>query len=240
MRVRASLLALAVAAASGCGGGQKQAAAPVRRAPAPAPRPAESASAEEFSVTGTMGTLDQDAVDQPFQLQGGEINRCYHDGAARLWYLGGKLELKVKVKHDGAVKEVATVTPLGNLSVERCVAEIVRGMHFAHPRGGSEAEFNYSWDFQARAAVRDWGTDDASSHFEKHRKDLKECVHRGPAPSGLRVTFFVAPGGKVTSVGVGADSPVDDGYASCVAERVQTWKFDDPLGKIARATFRFQ
>jgi hypothetical protein len=200
----------------------------------------ESTSAEEFQVTGTVGTIDQDAIDQPFQMLGGEINRCYHDGAARLWYLGGKLELKVKVQGDGGVKEVATVTPIGNLAVERCVAEIVRGMHFAHPKGGPEAEFNYSWDFQARAAVKDWGTDDASAHFEKHRKDLKDCMRRGSPPPGLRVTFFVAPGGKVTSVGVGADAPVADDYATCVAERVSTWKFDDPLGKIARATYRFQ
>jgi hypothetical protein len=113
-------------------------------------------------------------------------------------------------------------------------------MHFARPKGGAEAEFNYSWDFRARAAVRDWGTDDPNSHFGKHLKDLAQCDKKGPVPPGLRVTFFVAPGGKVTSVGVGADAPVDANYASCVALRVQSWKFDDPLGKIARATYQFQ
>jgi hypothetical protein len=50
----------------------------------------------------------------------------------------------------------------------------------------------------------------------------------------VTVTAYVGPGGKVASAGLAADGPLDDGFASCMAERVARVRFEDPLGKIAK------
>jgi hypothetical protein len=231
-----ALLAVALTLA-GCGGSPKKEAA----APAPAPREprVEREADQEIQLQGELGTLDQEQVEGPFRNVSAEVSACYHSAVGKLWYLGGKLELKVRVNKDGSVKQVTTLTPLGSFAVESCIVTIARGLFFPHPKGNAEAEFNYSWDFRAKASLKEWSNDDVGEKFDKHRPELVTCEKKGPVPPGLRVTFYVTPGGKVTSVGLGADAPLDEGYARCVAERVAAWKFDDPLGKIARATYQF-
>jgi TonB family protein len=233
MRASALLLLLA-----GCGATPKQeVAAPVAAAPEPE-RKRDPDS--EIQLQGELGQLEQEQIEGAFRPVNGQINACYQGGVEKLWYLGGTLELKVRVLKEGGVENVSTVTPLGNYDVERCVLGIVQRVSFPKPKGGAPAEFNYTWNFRAKAAIQEWGNDDVGDHFSKRRKELAVCEKKGPVPPGLRVTFFVTPGGKVTSVGLGADAPLDEAYAQCVAGRVVTWKFNDPLGKIARATYQFQ
>ncbi len=237
---RGSLLALALVA--GCGGAKVEkpvAEAPIERPARPSQDEIDRKNDEELQVQGELGILEQEQIDGAFRPRTEQINHCYHEVVAKLWYLGGKLELKVRVKRDGGVKEVSLVNPLGSLHVEKCIAGIVRDLSFPKPRGNGEAEFNYSWDFRAKASMKDWTNDDVGRHFDKHKKEIDACEKDGPVPPGLRVTFFVTPGGKVSSVGVGADAPVPEAYAACVSACVQRWKFDDPLGKIARATYQF-
>ncbi len=193
---------------------------------------------DDFDVQSELGTLDQSAIDGPLGAASGAVQGCYRSAVAKQWYLGGRLEVKVRVRGDGAVKQVATTTPLGNRDVEQCVAGVVGGLKFATPRGGREAEFDYGWDFRGgKAPLTAWGNGDVGRQFAKHRGELAACGRPGGLPRGLKVTFFVLPGGKVASVGVGADVPVADGVARCIAGRVAAWRFDDPLGAIARATW---
>ena len=67
---------------------------------------------------------------------------------------------------------------------------------------------------------------------------MRECKQRSTErlPPSVTMTLWVAPGGKITSAGLAADAPLDDGFASCVVGRARLWRLDDPLGKIAKAT----
>jgi len=237
--MRRALLIILNVSLAGCGGAPPR---PVEATPvsvAPRPPVEEERRDDEVQIQGELGTLEQEQIDAGFRPELEAINACYHEAVAKLWYLSGALELRVRVTRDGGVKEATTVRPLGSFAVEKCILDRVRGLRFAHPKGNAEAEFNYTWNFRAKAAVKTWGNDDVGRAFDKHRAEIDACEKKGPVPPGLRVTFFVAPGGKVTSVGVGADGPLADDYASCVIGRVQAWRFDDPLGKIARATYQF-
>jgi hypothetical protein len=72
----------------------------------------------------------------------------------------------------------------------------------------------------------------------RHRKDVSACKAKAPngMPSQVAMTLYVAPGGKVPSAGLSADAPLDDAFASCLVDKSRSWRLDDPLGKIAKAT----
>jgi hypothetical protein len=191
----------------------------------------------EIRIEGTLGTLSEEAIESALKGRRAAVDRCYRDGVGKLWYLGGAFEVRVRVRGDGSVKEAGAVTPLGNYEVERCIVGAVSAATFPQPKGGAEAEFNYSWHFLGRASLLPWGQRDVERHVAARKGELQACGKR--RASGLRVAFFVGPGGKVTSVGVGADGPIDDRFARCVADRVAAWRFDDPLGRMARAVYQF-
>jgi hypothetical protein len=115
----------------------------------------------------------------------------------------------------------------------------VRSMRFPSPHGGPEAEFTYSLAFRGKATLKPWTNDDVGSIFARHRDGLDACARKGNVPPALRVTFFVSPGGKAAPVGVGADGAVDEAYGRCLIDEVARWKFADPRGTIARATYEF-
>jgi hypothetical protein len=75
----------------------RQTAAPQQKAPDPD---------EEIKVSGTLGTLNDDEINGPFQRRWDDITRCYQEAQAKLPYLGGKLELKVRVGSAGEPKRV--------------------------------------------------------------------------------------------------------------------------------------
>src|SRR5438309_778628 len=75
--------------------------APPKEAPPPptvqeAPRPRQEAS-DEMKVSGTLGTLNDDEIAGPFQRRWNDITRCYDDVAQKQQYLGGKIEVKLRV-----------------------------------------------------------------------------------------------------------------------------------------------
>ena len=207
---------------------------------APRARAAGGADDDGMKVVGGLGTVEPESVDAAMEEHGAEVNQCYADGLARFRYLTGKLSVRARVARDGAVKSVTPLVPLGSHEVERCVIEVVKKLRFAPPRGGKEAEFEYAWEFRGRAPVTEWSARDVASAFAQHRGELRGCEHKGAVPPGLRVTVYVGAAGKVGSAGVGADGLLDEAYASCVLAKVSGWRFTDPMGRVARATYQFR
>ena len=187
-----------------------------------------------------LGQVDATAVDAVLAPRTPDVQKCFSEGLGRFRYLAGTLELRVRVTREGAVKTVAASQPIGDLAVERCAAAVVRAQKFPAPSGGLEAEFDYRWQLAAQAPLQNWSTADVGAVVGKHRNELRPCERLGNVPPSVRVTFYVMPGGKVSSVGVGAaSSKLDEKYAQCVADKITTWRFADPLGKVARATYQF-
>ena len=195
-----------------------------------------AAAEEALQVESEVGGLDGVAVEAVLGARRGAVEACYAAGTVRLWYLGGRLEVKAQVAPSGRLERAWPVEALGNQEVERCVIEVLRGATWPTPQGGRRGEFTGTWSFRGRGELRTWSEDEVGARCRQGRKELTSCGKRLPA--GLRLTFFVGPGGKATSVGVAADAPLDDQIARCVAARVATWTFNDPLGQMARATCR--
>ncbi|MDB4964661.1 MAG: hypothetical protein JWN44_350 [Myxococcales bacterium] len=209
--------------------------APVVKHEAPPPRE----EPDDMKVAGTLGSLNDDEIAGPFQRRWEDVTRCYADASVRMQYLGGKIEVKVRVARTGDPKSAFVVSStFGNYDAERCILGITRGLHFAKPHGGAEAEFTYPIEFRAKRPVQAWDEARVSPSVVRHRKDVHECKGRSPngLPPSLSMTVYVAPGGKVASAGLAADAPLDDAFAECLVQKTKLWRLDDPLGKIAKAT----
>ena len=191
-------------------------------------------------VAGTLGTLTDEEMNEPFKRRWSDVSRCYTAQKTKLGYLGGKVELRVRIGATGAPTVVHVVTPLGSLETERCLVSLARELSFGKPRGGPEAEFTYPVDFPIDGTLRTWEPERGAKTLTKAKRDLAACAARGAStPGPLTMTLYVGPGGKVTSAGIGADQPVDDKVASCLCDRAtKTWRLDDPLGSIAKVTIQ--
>lgn len=75
---------------------------------------------------------------------------------------------------------------------------------------------------------------------KKHGQHAQPAMPTGPlraVPAHLRMTMYVAPGGKVITAGLSADGPVDPGIAACFVTSAGGWKLDDPGGRVAKLSF---
>ncbi|HEX6836885.1 MAG TPA: AgmX/PglI C-terminal domain-containing protein, partial [Polyangia bacterium] len=181
-----------------------------RPAPAPAPvaqeaPPPRHEEPDEMKVAGTLGTLNDDEIAGPFQRRWDDITRCIDEVAQKQQFLGGKIEVKLRVTQAGEPKSAfIAASTFGNYDAERCVLGIARELHFAHPHGGGEAEFSYPIEFHARRPVQPWEEARVEHEVARHRKDVHECKLKAPGklPPALSMTVYVAPGGKIASAGL--------------------------------------
>jgi hypothetical protein len=219
--------------------------APEARPAAPPPEPpiertaARPAADEDMQVEGALGSLADDEIAEPFKAAWPKVTQCFTQGRARLRYLGGKAEVKVRVGEEGQVASAWLVgSSVGNVATERCLLGVVRGLVFARPHGGKEAEFVYPIELRGTQRVDTWDEARLSPTVAKNKKDVAECKLRAPGglPPQMTTTVYVAPGGRITSVGFAADGPLADELLVCLAERMQKWRADDPLGRIVKAT----
>jgi len=213
-----------------------------KAAPAPEPvaqtaPPPPQEKPDEMKVAGTLGELSEDEIAGPFQRRWDDITRCYEQASGQKQFLGGKIEVKLRIGSSGDSKSAfVAASTFGNYEAERCVLAIARELHFAKPHGGAEAEFSYPIEFRARRPVQEWEQARVSPAVARHRGDVRQCKGSASLPSQLSMTVYVMPGGKIASAGLAADAPLDDAFANCLVQKTKAWRLDDPLGKIAKAT----
>ncbi len=236
-RLRAAGWALVLVA---CGHAPVKKEEPPARVEAPPPAPPPVADNDDaIKVSGTLGTLNDEEIAGPFERRWDDVTRCFADAKnkTKLWYLAGKVELKVRVAHAGEIKSVyVSSSTVGSYEVERCILAIAKELTFSKPHGGSEAEFTYPIEFRGKAAIMPWDQARVAPVMAKHKKDVSLCRKALHLPPSVMMTLYVAPGGKVTSAGFHADAPLDETFAQCLADKTKLWKLDDPLGRIAKCT----
>jgi hypothetical protein len=252
---------------------------PVAAAPEPIERPVVEPKPDDdgMSVSGTLGTVDDAEIAQAYKARWSDVTRCLREAAPRLGYLGGKVEIKVRLGKGGVVKTAHVQdSTLGHYAAERCLVELTSSMQFPTPRGGVEAEFAYPVEFKSARPwlLVEWPTERlAPEQRERNLTALKWCrtaeqkppptpprKHRKsrgkgkqiepsiPAPSGplrpipahLRLTVYVAPGGKVVSGGLSGDGPVEPAVGSCMVSTASAWKLDDPGGRPAKVALEVE
>ena len=197
---------------------------------------------DPMQVEGIAGELDSAGCQKLLSEHNGEIKKCYEEVSERLFYLGGRMELKLRIGASGQPSSVAMITSsVGSYEVEHCVAGVLHKLRFPQPKGG-DGELTYPVEFAARTSVGAWSPDKVQTELQ--RAKLTSCTGRKPRPGErlatvqtMRATLYVGPGGKVTSVGFSAEEPIDDKVASCLQNKVRALQLDDPLGKMVKVSY---
>ena len=205
-------------------------------------RPAAAAKTGEMQVEWMVGELDSAGCDKVLAAHHDEIKKCYQEATERLFYLGGRMVLKLRIGASGLPHSVAmTSSTVGSYEVEHCVAAVLHKLHFPPPKGG-DGELTYPVEFAARTPVGTWPAEKVAAELK--RAKLAGCAGHKPRPGehiapvqAMRLTLYVGPGGKVTSVGFSAEEPIDDKVAHCVAGKARALQLDDPLGKMVKVSY---
>ena len=184
------------------------------------------ASAQDIKVEGTLGTLDDAAVQAVVEKHAAALETCFTDVAKTLRYVGGPVRLRLRVGLDGKVKRASAISELGSWEVEKCLLERARSFQFARPRGG-EAEVVLPFEFSAQ-------TTSTSGTIGKVGVVEKTIAHCGRRPEGTGVIFYVGPGGKIMSAGFSSDVPLSESWADCAAASARKARLEDPRGKVVK------
>ena len=200
------------------------AAAPSPTRPVP-PRPVD----DGMRVAGVMGTLDEMQIQAPFRAHWRDVTTCIDGVRKSKPYVGGQLELKVRVSRDGRARQVLLMNTIGSRDVERCLLWIVRTFAWDRPAGGADAEFTYPIEIQRRHGVVEWAEAAIKpAKLSKLKHKISPCRGRGAV-----LAMYVGPGGRVVSAGV---ANADDDTAACLVDKALEAAMPDPMGAVALLT----
>lgn len=196
----------------------------------------EEALPEGASITGLMGTISARAVNETLEPRIPRFARCFSDRMDEVEFLSGDITLSFRIHVDGTVAWVyPSASTIGDRATESCILDVARTTHFPAPHGG-EAEFTWGgFGVDAPSDVRQplsWGADAVAGTVEANRASVASCGR-----SGFRLTAYVAPGGRVLTVG--GTAPDADALAAldCVVTAVRGWTMPDPGSYAAKVTF---
>lgn len=236
-RFGAIALAMAVGQLSLWGAGVDGAAWGKKKPKVEAPPPVVN----DMQVEGLVGELEDAAVQRTLQGSHAAMRRCYDEQAGRLHYVGGHIELKVRVLPSGKPKWVAIVdSNVGNTEIEQCVVGVLEKTAFPTPKGG-EGELTCPIDFAARTPTGKWAGERIAGVLAKKKAALHACQGKAKAGTAtldaLRMTLYIGPGGAPTSVGFAAEAPQDAKVTKCLADKLLSLQFDDPLGQMVKVDY---
>lgn len=222
-------------AALGCGGGASESTSTTTTA-ASTTRPEEPAPDDGSSMTGLMGTISQDAVQNALDPRMDSFMHCFETRLRTVHFLGGEIRLAFRVHTDGAVMWVYPAeSSLGDREVENCILGVAGHAHFPRPHGG-EAEFSWGFaldppsDVRAPVSLASGGVDEL---IESQELGVRAQCGQGP----YHVTAYVQPGGAVLAAGVSTDSTETATHLDCVATAVRSWTFPDPGSYAGKVSF---
>jgi len=192
--------------------------------------PALAGDGDEIKVEGVLGEVDAAAAQRVLQPQFPAFARCFTDEVGAMRYVGGRAELRFRIKKDGALRWVQLGGgDLGSWPVERCLRRAAAALRFEAPRGG-EAELRFPIELPASAPAIP--TEEVVD--KKQMATLKAC---GRTPGEVTVTLYVAAGGQVTSAGFATEGPnlLTEKWGDCAHAKATSWRLRDPRGQVLKA-----
>ncbi len=190
-----------------------------------------------MTVEGQLGSLAPSGVSRVLRAATDDLAGCYRRRVATLPFLAGRIDLKIRVGTDGAVRwALPTVSSLGDRETERCMMDRARTLRFDPPCGG-EAEVTFPMELAAGEDARpatEWASARMETTVRQHRTALARC--RGSVTSAITLTVYAGMDGRVVSAGA---SVPDDGAlpsVDCILHEVTTWRLPLPGSWYARAT----
>ncbi len=189
---------------------------------------------DSVAITGLMGTIRQDQVENALSPRMQRIMRCFTQRMGDVEFLAGDMRLHFRIHTDGSVAWVyPTDSSMGDRQGEECALGVARGTRFPRPRGG-EAEFNWGFGFDADGGrpPLTWHADALGSRADDVRQLARRCH-----ASGHTITAYIAPGGEVLAAG--GTMPNQDGAQAldCVLEGVRSMSMPDPGSWPAKIEF---
>lgn len=190
-------------------------------------------------ITGLMGTISRDAVENTLNPRMGRFGRCFEQRLGAVEFLAGNIRFSFRIRTDGTVAWVYPAqSDIGDRQVEQCALEVARAARFPPPRGG-EAEFSWGFGFDAPDDVRpplNWTADSLGNRLSDVGTVARACGVSG----SYQVTAYVQPGGRVLAAGGSAPSAESEAALDCILERVRAWTMPDPGSYAAKITFTVQ
>jgi len=209
--------------------------APTRSAESPAPAPLHAGDAQSdegyddsaLEVASEYGSMEQGDAEDAIHRNWSSIARCYEQATAGD-YAEGDVTLRFVVRRTGVPSAVYIVkSELGNLEVERCIADAASAIRFPRPHGNGGTIFDYSMQFQSRREIPvvNLPAQTAAEALPQILGGLfADCRELGAEE--VLATLYVAHAGQVRSVGFATPAPWPRAEADCVAASLQK----KPLG----------
>lgn len=204
--------------------------------------PGDDDDPDGMQVEGTLGTLDQGAIQEGLAPSLAPVARCFKSGSRGKPYLGGEVVVHFRITRQGTIKTLKIVrSSLGAYSIERCIVGKMMSLTFAKPFGG-EAEFTYPLMFQGRAHPVVWDMSMVKDEIMKNIDDLlldqkRPRLKMLVAPAGLVITFYVSSRGKVLSAGLTADEEVEEPFAERFIQNLKQIKFIEPQTQYGKVVY---
>ena len=221
------LRAAAVACAgTACGGAAKPPKPPLAPVELTAePEPDMSSSAE-------LGGLDEREAEQSFLSSLDALQACVKDGLDRFAYMGGSIELTVKVDTNRRAARVwAAQSSLGERATEKCMFEALRSVAWPAPQGGAFGIARSSFEFDQRKGVPApavWDAGRVAPTLEQVDGSLDACRKSGEPASRLLVTLYIGDGGRALAGGAASEEDVDEAAVDCVVDALLAAQYPAP------------
>lgn len=239
VRVLMPLAALALGCASG-GETQQAAHRATRTSPSRTAQAANfesSSGARQMGLENEAGVYEGQDIEETMHAHLKEVRSCYERAGHAQRYAAGKVTLRFTVSGDGSPREVLVVAnELGNFDVERCVVQVCRRVKFPPPEGHKTATFEYPVEFRSTDEIRVQDLDDST----KLDRDVASLLHSlapcGPiTDTGASALFYIEPNGSISSVGLSAESALDEHASACTIKEMRHWKMSATLpGRVLR------
>ncbi|MEZ4391239.1 MAG: AgmX/PglI C-terminal domain-containing protein [Polyangiales bacterium] len=191
-----------------------------------------------IQIEGQLGTIPVDNVRRVVREANEGLAACFHRRLEALPCLAGRVDLKLRVGVDGAVRWALPVaSTMGDREVERCMVEHAGTLRFSAPCGG-EAEVATSLEMDggpdARPAVS-WPATRLTATLRARRAQLAAC--RGAYRGEVRVSAYVARDGSVAAAGASVDDAEGYTVSECALAEIRSWRLPSPGSWYARVNF---
>jgi len=202
--------------------------------------PPKRARREGMNVSGIMGTINTNRIQEIFELRLLRFERCFSEREREIAFIGGRMDFYFHVDLDGRVVWVNPKnSTIGDRQTERCLLDIVKRTRFPVPRGGGEAEVAWGFERDPNPEVPMPIEADKESLIPFVSENAESLLACNIGTSDITVNAYIAPGGTIMSAGasISGRQPADELMLDCVTNAVVGWIVPDPGVSAARFSF---
>jgi hypothetical protein len=194
----------------------------------------------DMSTSAELGGLNESEAEQSFRASVDGLQACIKDGVERLAFMGGSIELAVKVdaaRHPAHVW--AAQSSLGERGTEKCMFDALRSVGWPAPIGGPFGIARNSFEFEPQRGVPApavWDAERVATTLSEVEGTLSTC--RGSEPGVLLITLYIGEGGTALAGGAASEEPQDEAAVDCVVDALLAAVYPPPERSPTKVRFR--